>query len=136
MKKVLKWVSIITAAVVLLFLVALLIVPRFVSLDRYRPLIESKVSQATGRPFTLGGDIKLSLIPWAGLHLTDLRLGAPPGFKEKDLITIQSFEFQVKLLPLLFKDIQVKRFVLVDPRIVLEKNKNGKTNWEASINTG
>ena len=130
MKKVVKWVLIITGAVVLLSFLALLTVPKFVSLDRYRPLIESKVSQATGRPFTLGGDIKLSLIPWAGLHLTDLRLGAPPGFKEKDLITIQSFEFQVKLLPLLFKDIQVKRFVLVDPRIVLEKNKNGKTNWE------
>jgi AsmA protein len=130
MKKVVKWVSIIIAALVLLFFLALLIVPRFVDLDRYKPLIESKVSEATGRSFTLGGHLKLSLFPWAGLHLADLRLGAPPGFKEKDLVTIESFEFQVKLLPLLFKDIQVKRFVLVDPRIVLEKNKNGKTNWE------
>jgi AsmA protein len=130
MKKVVKWVAIITAAVVLLFFLALLIVPRFVDLDRYKPLIESKVSEAAGRSFTLGGHLKLSLFPWAGLHLTDLRLDAPPGFKEKDLITIESFEFQVKLLPLLFKDIQVKRFVLVAPKIVLEKNKNGKTNWE------
>jgi AsmA protein len=57
-------------------------------------------------------------------------LGAPPGFKEKDFITIKSFEFQVKLLPLLFKNIQVKQFVLVEPRIVLEKSKKGKANWE------
>ena len=130
MKKVIKWVLLITATVLILCFLALLIIPRFVDVQKYKPLIESKVSEASGRPFTLGGDLKLSLFPWAGLALSDLRLGAPPGFKEKDFITIKSFEFQVKLLPLLFKDIQVKQFVLVEPRIVLEKSKDGKANWE------
>jgi AsmA protein len=130
MKKVIKWVLLITASVLLLFFLALLIIPRFVDVQKYKPLIESKVSEASGRPFTLGGDLKLSLFPWAGLALSDLRLGAPPGFKEKDFITVKSFEFQVKLLPLLFKDIQVKRFVLDGPRIVLEKLKDGRANWE------
>lgn len=130
MKKVIKWVLLITATVVILCFLALLIIPRFVDVQKYKPLIESKVSEASGRAFTLGGDLKLSLFPWAGLALSDLRLGAPPGFKEKDFITIKSFEFQVKLLPLLFKDIKVKQFVLIEPRIVLEKSKDGKANWE------
>ncbi len=130
MKKVIKWVLLITATVGILCFLALLIIPRFVDVQKYKPLIESKVSEASGRPFTLGGDLKLSLFPWAGLALSDLRLGAPPGFKEGDFITIKSFEFQVKLLPLLFKDIQVKQFVLIEPRIVLEKSKDGKANWE------
>jgi AsmA protein len=130
MKKVIKWVLLITTTAVILCFLALLIIPRFVDVQKYKPLIESKVSEASGRPFTLGGDLKLSLFPWAGLALSDLRLGVPPGFKEKDFITIKSFEFQVKLLPLLFKDIQVKQFVLVEPRIVLEKSKDGKANWE------
>jgi AsmA protein len=130
MKKVIKWVLLITATLGILCFLALLIIPRFVDVQKYKPLIESKVSEASGRPFTLGGDLKLSLFPWAGLALSDLRLGAPPGFKEDDFITIKSFEFQVKLLPLLFKDIQVKQFVLVEPRIVLEKSKDGKANWE------
>jgi AsmA protein len=130
MKKMLKWLLLATAAVFILCFLALLIVPRFVDLDDYKPQIESKVSEATGRPFTLGGDLKLSLFPWAGVAFSDLRLGAPPQFKEKDFITIESFEFQVKLLPLLFKDIQVKRFVLVGPKIVLEKSKDGKANWQ------
>jgi AsmA protein len=130
MKKVIKWVLLITATIILLCFLALLIIPRFVDVQKYKPMIESKVSEASGRRFTLGGDLKLSLFPWAGLALSDLRLGAPPGFKEKDFITIKSFEFQVKLLPLLFKDIQVKRFVLAGPRIVLEKLKDGRANWE------
>ena len=130
MNKVVKWLLLIIAAFFVLCFLAILIVPRLVDLEDYRPQIESKVSEATGRPFTLGGDLELSLFPWAGIALSDLRLGAPPRFKEKDLVTIKSFEFQVKLLPLLFKDIQVKRFVLVGPKIVLEKSKDGKASWE------
>ena len=130
MNKVVKWLLLTTAAVFILCILALLIVPRFVDLEDYRPQIESKVSEATGRPFTLGGDLELSLFPWAGVALSDLRLGAPPRFEEKDFVTIESFEFRVKLLPLLSKDIQVKRFVLIGPKIVLEKSKDGKANWE------
>ena len=130
MKKGIRLVLLITAGLLILCFLALLIVPRFVDVQRYKPVIEEKVSEATGRSFTLGGDLRLSLFPWAGLAFSDLRLGAPPGFKEKDFIAVESFEFQVKLLPLLFKDIEVKRFVLVGPRIVLEKSKDGRANWE------
>jgi AsmA protein len=130
MKKGIRLVLLITAGLLILCFLALLIVPRFVDVQRYKPVIEEKVSEATGRSFTLGGDLRLSLFPWAGLAFSDLRLGAPPGFKEKDFIAVESFEFQVKLLPLLFKDIEVKHFVLVGPRIVLEKSKDGRANWE------
>ena len=57
MKKVVKWLLIASAAVFILCFLALLIIPRFVDLEDYRPQIESKVSEATGRPFTLGGDL-------------------------------------------------------------------------------
>jgi AsmA protein len=130
MKKVIRLVLLVTAALIIFCLLALLIIPRFVDVQKYKPVIEQKVSKATGRPFVLGGDLRLSLFPWAGLALSDVRLGAPPGFKEKNFISVESFEFQVKLLPLLFKDIQVKRFVLDGPRIFLEKSKDGRGNWE------
>ena len=43
---------------------------------------------------------------------------------------MKSFEARVKLLPLLSKDVQIKRFVLNEPQIVLVKNKDGRANWE------
>jgi len=102
----------------------------FVDIQKYKPEIEKRVAEATGRPFTLGGDLSLSLFPWAGISISDLRLGNPSGFQEKDFVTIKSFEARVKLLPLISKDIQVKRFVMKGPRIVLEKSKDGKMSWE------
>ena len=98
---------------------ALLIVPKFVNVEKYKPEIEKKVTEYTGRPFILGGKLSLSLFPWVGVSLSDVHLGNPKGFKEKDFISIKSFEVRVKVLPLLSKTVEVKRFVLVEPRIVL-----------------
>ncbi len=130
MKKAIKWTAIIGGCLVVLVIAALLIIPMFVDIQKYRPEIEKRVTEATGRPFSLGGDLSLSLFPWAGISLSDLHLGNPPGFKEKDFVTVKSFEVRVKLLPLISKDIQVKRFILKGPRIVLKKLKDGKGNWE------
>jgi AsmA protein len=130
MKSTLKWVAIVGGGVVVMLIAALLVIPLFVDLKTYKPMIEERVGAVTGRPFALGGDLKLSLFPWAGLSLSDLRLGNPPGFAEKDLLTVESFDVRVKLLPLIFRDIQVQRFVLKGPRLVLERLKNGRGNWE------
>ena len=130
MKKVIKWTSIGVGILVLLVIAALLIVPMFVDIQKYKPEIEKRVSDAVGRPFTIGGELKLSLFPWAGIAFTDLHLGNPAGFEEKDFVSVNSFDVKVKLIPLLSKDIQVERFVLTGPRIALIKSKAGRGNWE------
>ena len=130
MGKAIKWVCIVLGGIVVLVILALLIIPAFMDIQKYKPHIEAQVSEATGRPFTLGGDLSLSLFPWAGVSLSDLRLGSPDGFAEKDFVTVKSFEVRVKLLPLIAKDIRVKRFILAGPRIVLERLKDGRVNWE------
>ena len=111
----------------------LLLLPVFMDVQKYKPYIERRVSEAVGRPFTMGEKFKASLFPWAGVSLSDLHLGNPPGFDEKDFVSVKSFEIRVKLLPLLlskFKDIQIKHIVLNEPRIALIKQKDGKTTWE------
>jgi AsmA protein len=128
--KVLKWIGIVIGILVVLVIVALLVVPRFVDINKYKPKLESMVSESTGRSFSIGGDIDLTLFPWAGVSLSDMHLGNAKGFKEKDFASVEDFEVRVKLLPLIFKDVQVKRFIVKRPRIALEKDKAGRGNWE------
>lgn len=130
MKNVLKWLLIIGGGLTALLIVVLLLVPMFVDIQKYKPLIEERIASATGRSFTVGDDLSLSLFPWAGISLSDLHLGNPAGFEEKDLASIQSFEVRMKLIPLLFKDIQVERFVVKSPRIVLERTKDNRLSWQ------
>ena len=130
MKKTLKWGAIIGGGLLLVIVLALLLVPMFVNVSKYKPLIEKRVSDAAGRPVSVGDDLRLSLFPWAGLTFSDLRIGNPPGFAEKDFLTVKSIDVRVRLLPLLSKDIRVQRFILNTPDIVLIKNKEGRGNWE------
>ena len=129
MNKAIKWGLIVCASLVVLVIAVLLIAPAFIDIRDYKPELEKKVAEATGRPFSVGDDLSLSLFPWAGISFSDLRLGNTPAFSEKELVTVKSFEVRVKLLPLISKDIQVKRFILNEPNITLVKNKNGRVNW-------
>ncbi|MBW1836947.1 MAG: AsmA family protein, partial [Deltaproteobacteria bacterium] len=97
--KVLKWILIIGGGLVVLVIAALLAIPMFVDINKYKPAIEKKVTAATGRPFSIGSDLDLSLFPFAGVRFADLQLGNPPGFKDKEFVKIKLFEVRVKLLP-------------------------------------
>jgi len=129
MIRVIKWAAIIGGILIALLILILIVAPRFVDIQQYKPRIEERVASATGRPFTLSGDLSLSLFPWAGVSFSDLHLGNPDGFEEKDFVQVKSFEVRVKLLPLLFRDVQIKRFIVDGARIVLEKRKDGRTSW-------
>ncbi|UCD89079.1 MAG: AsmA family protein [Desulfobacterales bacterium] len=135
MNKALKWSLIISGGLIVTVVAALLLIPKFVNIQHYKPQIEQHVAKATGRTFTLSDDFRLTLFPWASLSFSDLHLGSLQGFEEKNFVTIESFDVRVKLLPLLFKDVQVKRFLLKGLRVVLETSKDGRVSWKFKAKT-
>lgn len=130
MKNILKWLFIIGSGFIVLIIAAVLIIPQFIDLKKYKPTIEEKVTQASGRTFTMGDDMDLSVFPWVGIKLTDIHLGNPEGFANKEMISVKKFEARLKVMPLLSKQIEVATFVLDTPVIYLEHKKDGTANWE------
>ncbi len=129
MKSIIKWLLIAGGVFVVLIIAAIFIIPQFIDVKKYKPVIEQKVTQTTGRTFSMGDDIDLSVFPWVGVKVTDVRFGNPEGFKEKQMIQVKNFEVRLKVMPLLSRKIEVNTFVLEEPVIHLEKLKNGKTSW-------
>ena len=125
-----KWVLIGGGLFVVLIIGAIVLIPRFVDVQQYKPMIEELVTEQTGRSFSMGDDIELSVFPWVGVSLSDLRLGSPKGFENRDMITVNRFEVRLKVMPLLSRQVEVSTFVVDTPRFFLEKSKNGKGNWE------
>ncbi|MCK5838066.1 MAG: AsmA family protein, partial [Desulfobacula sp.] len=115
---------------VVLIIAAVIIIPQVIDVHKYKPMIEQKVEAATGRSFTFGDDMDISVFPWVGVKLTDLHLGNPAGYSAKDMVSVKNFEVRLKVMPLLSKRIEVKTFVLDSPEIYLEKLKNGAANWQ------
>jgi AsmA protein len=130
MKGLIKWVLIGGGLLVVLIVGAIVLIPRFVDVQQYKPMIEELVEEQTGRSFSMGDDIELSVFPWVGVSLSDLHLGSPKGFETKDMIAVKRFEVRLKVMPLLSRQVEVSTFVVDTPRFFLEKSRNGKANWE------
>jgi len=129
MKKVLIWLVALGGGFLALLVAAVLLLPKFINVESYLPEIEKKVTEATGRSFSLGKDADVSVFPWAGVSFNNLQLGNPEEFAGGDFIKVKSFEVRVKIMPLLFKQIEITKFVLDGPEILLVKSADGSGNW-------
>jgi uncharacterized protein involved in outer membrane biogenesis len=114
--------------VLLLLIGTLLAAPFFIDVNDYKTEIEQGVEDATGRKLSIGG-ISISLFPWIGVQLDDVKLANRAGFSSHDLLAVQRLHIKLVLLPLLNKEVEIKQFEVVSPRVYLERHSNGETNW-------
>jgi AsmA protein len=131
MTRVITWAGVALAGAAAVAIGALLLIPLAVDLDPYRAALEKALTQASGRPVRVSGDLRLSLFPWVGVSIRGLALANPVGFSEPDMVTVPSAELRMRFLPLLAREVQVERVELHDPRLVLETRADGRANWDA-----
>lgn len=140
MKKFGKVLSVVLA-VVALSVVALVIFIKTFDWNRARPFINEKVSDATGRIFVIGGDLKVdwarpvgesglkSLLPWPTLSAQNVRIDNPDWAQRKQFATLDAVSFQVEVLPLLRRQIIVSDIALTNPVIDLERTPDARNTW-------
>jgi uncharacterized protein involved in outer membrane biogenesis len=115
---------------VALAIVALLLAPSFVDLDGRKPQIIAEVKKATGRDLAIDGPISLSLLPVPSIDVSGVRFFNMPGAKNPNMVEVKSITVRPSLLALLVGKVEVNSVTLVQPKIVLEINAEGKPNWE------
>lgn len=103
-----------------LLLATAVLIPILINVQRFVPEIEQQVRSATGRPFSLGSDLGLTLFPWLSVSFSEMELGNPPGFSSQEFVRIGSLEARIKVLPLLRKKVEISRFVVGGLSINLE----------------
>jgi hypothetical protein len=118
------------AGLVGVLIVALLTLPLLIDVDGYKPEIVAQVKQATGRDVAIDGPIRLSLLPTPSVELEGVKFFNLPGSKNPDMVEVKSVTVRPSLVALLAGDIEVAGVTLVEPKIVLEINAEGKPNWE------
>ena len=116
--------------VVGLLIVALIAAPAFIDVNSYKPVIAAEVKKATGRDLVLDGPISLSLLPVPTATITGVRFFNVAGSKNPNMVEVKSVTVKPSLLALLTGGIEVSEVTLVEPKIVLEINAEGKPNWE------
>ncbi len=109
---------------------AVLIVPGFIDWTVYRDRIAAEIEAVTGRQVTLGGDIRLQLVPKPTLQLGDVRIASTPGTTTEPLVTLSELEVRVFLTPLLQGRVEFERIRMVEPLVTLEVSVDGQGNWD------
>jgi len=117
-----------------LLVVVLLAAPFFIDANHYKGLIIEKAEQTIGRKVDMGG-LHASFFPWVGVRLDNVRVANRKGFPNKDFLQVKSLDVRLALLPLLHKHIEIKRFVLDSPKLLLERDASGAGNWEGLFPT-
>jgi uncharacterized protein involved in outer membrane biogenesis len=117
-------------SVVGLVVVALVAAPLFIDVNSYKPMIVSEVKAMTGRDLVIDGPISLSILPTPTVSVTGVKFSNVPGSKNASMVEMKSVTVKPSLFGLLAGNIEVSEVTLIEPKIVLEINAEGKPNWE------
>lgn len=135
MKALRRSIIFILGFLVLIF-IALFVFAATFDANNYKPQIIEQVENATGRDFSINGDIALSIFPWVGLAVEDTALGNEKGFHAKQFASIKQLDIKVNVLPLLKKEVEINTVRLHGLNVSLEVAKDKTNNWSSLAQPG
>ena len=125
MKRKALWIGGVLAAFLLLLAV---ILPLLFDANRYRPEVESRLTQALGRQVKIGS-LKLALFS-GGIKAADISIADDPAFSRDPFVEAKSLNVGVQMKPLLFdRQVKIESLVLNEPTVRLLQSATGKWNY-------
>jgi AsmA protein len=126
MSSKLKWIGIAVVAI----LVILIVVPFLIPINKFKPTIESKASDALGRKVQLG-NLSLSLLT-GSVGIDDVSVSDDPKFNSGPFLTAKTVKVGVELIPLIFsQQLNVTEIAVVDPQVTMLKDPSGRWNFSS-----
>lgn len=104
--------------------------------DLIRDQIVAQVKVRTGRTLTLNGPTSFALFPSVGIRFNAVSLSAPPGMQAAPLMTAKQIAADVRLMPLLQREVVIERLVLSEPVFELVVDAQGRRSWEFATDSG
>jgi AsmA protein len=96
--------------------------------DLIRKTIAEQVKAKTGRDLIVSGPAAFSFYPGMGVSLKDVTLSGPPG-SPGELVQMAELDVNIKTMPLINREVEVRRLIVRKPVFDLRVDKAGKKNW-------
>jgi len=128
MLTIFKWLAGLLITLLLIIVIAAVVLPRIVDPNDYRDEITAIVKDKLGRDLRLDGDLSLEVFPWLGIRTQQLSLSQPEQIGG-DMVSVQTAQLRVKLLPLLSKKVEVDTVILEQPQLSLITLKDGTDSF-------
>ena len=127
-----RWVVRLIGLVVVAAVVAVVLVLMLPG-DRIARIAADQISKATGRTVTMSGETKISFYPVLGISTGAVEVANVDWSDAGPMLQAQSLKIGVEPKALFGGDIRITGLEAVNPRIVLERAKDGRVNWELGV---
>ncbi len=125
-----KKLLLILGILVILVVGAVVAAPFLIPTETIKSELTAQVESATGRKLTVDGDLSLSVIPNVAVEMSDVHFANVPGSDVADMVSLDKLKVVLKVMPLLSGTVEVSEFVLLEPKIHLEVDAEGRPNWD------
>jgi uncharacterized protein involved in outer membrane biogenesis len=118
----------VVAGVIVLLIAASFAVKIIFTKEKLMSMLVPRIEAALQRKVGIG-DVSVSIWGGLGADVREMRVLNPPGFVHEELFRFDQLSIRVKFWPLLRKRIEIKKLILENPEINLEKEKKGVSNF-------
>lgn len=133
MGRVIKIVGAIIGLIIGIVLIGVIAAVMLFDPNDYRDKISQAASKTLGHTLTIEGPLTAEYFPWVVITAQDVKITSSNDVAPEDLANIGELSLKVKTMPLLKKDVQIDSIMINRAAIHLERNKNGKANWEPKV---
>jgi AsmA family protein len=127
------WVAAIGAALFLSLVLILYIIISSNDIDWIKPIICQVVKEKTGRDLLIHGPVKLEIGTSPCLMVEKAALQNASWGDHPDMVLVEQMKLQIRLIPLLKKKIELTSVTLIEPRILIETDGSGVSNFSLNI---
>ena len=125
--KLIKWILV---AIVLLVALPVIYITLIFDPNDFKPMLVDEVKKQTGRELEIGEPLSWQLFPSIGIRLAGVSLSNPQGFSESQMMAVNEVVAEVKLLPLLSRDVQIDQLKIDGAKLTLITTKDGRTSFD------
>ena len=118
----------------LTILVAIIVLPPLVSINRYKSRIASAMSSSLGRPVHLSG-VELRLLPRPGFVITDLTVQEDPAFGAEPVLHANEVKAAIRLFSLWRGRLEISRISVDEASLNLVRTADGRWNMDSLFRT-
>lgn len=122
------------AFALIVFLLAILLVPPFISISRYKSRITGIVSASLGRPVHLSS-VELRLLPRPGFVLTDLTVDEDPAYGAEPVLHASTVRAAIRLDSLWRGRLEISRISVDEASLNLVRAVDGRWNLDPLFRT-
>lgn len=133
-EKVLKKAAIIILAAIILTVGGVSAYVAMIDWNEHKGQIAAQFSEVSGKRVVFEGPVSFKIFPSPDLTASNIKVYSREGAnRDVPLATIDRLVAKLSLWPLLKGNFEIKMMSLIEPKILMDVDDNGRLNWQSSI---